>query len=340
MGGPSPRTGKAAPPVTPLHEIPEIAARLAQRAARTDQSERVPREHLDWLAGAGYFRLGLPADRKGVEAPAAARRECRELLAASCGVTTFVAAQHVSACGALAAVADAEEHLSGRRLSGICFAHLRRPGAPCVTATETGDGWTFDGVAPWFTGWGLFDETILGGTMPDGRYAFARVPLDAGGLTASEPMRLCAMQASATVALYLDRVHVPSESLLRIATDEDLAKETRQATVRNASPSLGVVRAAATLMGHDLFQEEADLLRAWMDHWDPDAATAEEVAAFRADATVLGIRAASALVVAAGGEANRLDHPAQRLAREATFYSLTQLTPELKRATVERLVAG
>lgn len=316
-----------------MPSLPEIAARLAQRAEATDRSDLVPREHMEWLAEAGYFHLGSRP-----EATPAYRRTCREMLAAACGVTTFVAAQHVSACGALAARPDLEDFLSGRTLAGICFAHLRRPGPPCVTATETGDGWTFDGVAPWFTGWGLFDEVVLAGTLPDGRFLFALV--ETRGLAGSPPIPLCAMQASATVALHLDAVRVPRERLLRIATAEDLQADTRQAMVRNASPSLGVVRAAAAIMGHDLFAEEADLLRAWMDAWEPSSATDEEIATFRADATVLGIRAAHALVVAAGGEANRLDHPAQRLAREATFYSLTQLTPELKRATVERLVAG
>lgn len=335
---PAPAPAKARPPV--LEILTPLAARLAQRAAETDQSRLVPREHLEWLAEAGYFRLGLP-EPHGISAPAAIRRTCREMLAAACGVTTFVAAQHVSACGAIAASPQAdglEEFLGGRRLAGICFAHLRRPGAPCVTATPDGDGWVFDGVAPWFTGWGLMDEVALAGTLPDGRFLFALVPLDSPGLTAGKPMELCAMNASGTVALHLQGV--PARRLLKIATEEDLARDTRLAMVRNASPSLGVVRAVAVLLGDDLFAEEVDLLRAWMDHWDPEAATDAEIAQFRAEATFLGIRAAHALVVAAGGEANRLDHPAQRLAREAMFYSLTQLTPELKRATVGLLVAG
>jgi len=52
----------------------------------------------------------------------------------------------------------------------------------------------------------------------------------------------------------------------------------------------------------------------------------------------LGVRAAHAAVIASGGAANSLDHPAQRLFREAMLYTLTGLTGELQAAVLGRLV--
>jgi hypothetical protein len=49
------------------------------------------------------------------------------------------------------------------------------------------------------------------------------------------------------------------------------------------------------------------------------------------------LRAASALVAATGGEAVALGHPGQRLVREATFYSIQAQSPDLRRATLDRL---
>ena len=52
----------------------------------------------------------------------------------------------------------------------------------------------------------------------------------------------------------------------------------------------------------------------------------------------LGVRAALAAVTARGGAANRRDHPAQRLYREAMLYALTQQTPELQRAILDEAI--
>ena len=59
--------------------------------------------------------------------------------------------------------------------------------------------------------------------------------------------------------------------------------------------------------------------------------------ALRARCIDLGMRAAHAAVTAGGGAANGLDHPAQRLFREAMVYTLVAQTRDLRVATLDRL---
>ncbi len=52
----------------------------------------------------------------------------------------------------------------------------------------------------------------------------------------------------------------------------------------------------------------------------------------------LARRATDALVAASGGGAMSLDHPAQRLSREATFYLIQAQTGDLRAATLARTI--
>jgi len=58
----------------------------------------------------------------------------------------------------------------------------------------------------------------------------------------------------------------------------------------------------------------------------------------RAWCVELGVRAAHAAVMTSGGAANLLDHPAQRIFREAMVYTLAAQTSDLQTAMLARLV--
>jgi alkylation response protein AidB-like acyl-CoA dehydrogenase len=51
----------------------------------------------------------------------------------------------------------------------------------------------------------------------------------------------------------------------------------------------------------------------------------------------LAVRAATALVTSVGGRAMAADHPAQRLLREAAFFTIQAQTPALRDATLAQL---
>jgi alkylation response protein AidB-like acyl-CoA dehydrogenase len=334
---------------------------LAPAAEATDQAELLPAGHLDRLAVAGLLGLAIPVEYGGRGAPRPVVREYQEILAAACGVTTFVQMQHVSAGGLIAGgenEALKRELLplmaAGARRCSLAFSHLRRPGPPMVRAARDGDAWTFDGVAPWLTGWGRMDEVVLAGTLADGRFLYVVAPLaESEGLRASPPMRLCAMSASGTVSLTLQGFRVPADRYLKTVTPEQMRANDLAAALGPTAFSLGVARAAAASVaalgdqrGSAALQEAAAALVAevtaaredvdrWAERVDSPSYAAE---AFRVRAWCieLGVRAAHAAAVAAGGSANRLDHPAQRRYREALAYTLLAQTRDVQAATLAR----
>lgn len=322
-----------------LERVRELAEDFRKVAEVTDQSPCVPREHLEKLAAADAFRLSVPQRYGGLEAPAATLWDAMETLAAGCGVTNFVQAQHVGGMGLLLRSQDDEligqflpPLMRGERFIGVAFAHVRRPRPTlCVE-----DGvWT--GYAPWFTGWSLMDHVVLAGSEPDGKHLF--VTADVSEIRASEPVQFSAMTASSTVTLVFEGQRLESQRVLFRQTREDMAAYDPMNQLRYSAPSLGCARAAARLLQEqgvapDEILREAEELRAKALSWQGDPAQALQV---RTRANALGLRAAQAALVAFGGGGNRREHPAQRLVREASFYFLSQLDPELRQSHLQYL---
>ncbi|WP_437594249.1 acyl-CoA dehydrogenase family protein [Sorangium sp. So ce1000] len=341
---------------------------LAPSANATDQAAMVPREHIRALADAGLLGIATPACYGGHGAPPRVAREVLEILAGACGVTAFVQMQHAAAC-ALIARGDNEalkervlpRFASGERFCTVGFSHVRRPGPPMVKVEPDGDGFRLDGTVPWLTGHGIADDAVIAGALPDGRLMYVLTSLEpVDSIEPSPPLRLSAMNASATVSLTLRDLRVGPEQVIATVTREQQAVRDVAGQLAPSALSLGAAGAAAALVA-DLaerrgsarlagaaraFEEEREAARAEVDAWaDRQEADrpetedhAEHAVRIRAWCIDLGVRAAHAAVAATGGSANLLDHAAQRLFREAMLYSLTAQTRDLQTATVERLL--
>lgn len=324
-----------------LQSLQPLLEQFRTAAAETDRSGRLPLEHLRALGEAGVFRLAVPVDRGGLGAAPNLLWEVNESLAAACGSTHFVQAQHQGGIGFLLRGNPQllrPEHLSGRCLCGVAFAHLRRPESP-VTVETTGDGWIFRGEAPWFTGWGLMDEVVLAGRDERGLDIYALVGLFQEGVTMLESPTLSAIQASSTVGLRLHELKVPRSSLVLSQTLEEMALRDFRSQLGYTALPLGLVREASRWVSNESVRERlgeraADLRRralAWSDR-------PQEALEIRASANLLALQAAQAAVVSCGGQANQLQHPANRLLRESSFYFLTQLNGPLREVALEKLV--
>ncbi|XXX82358.1 acyl-CoA dehydrogenase family protein [Sorangium sp. So ce134] len=365
MSPASPTPPAAADPAALLERARRLAALvLAPAANATDQAETVPRGHLRALADAGLLGIATPARYGGLGAPAPVAREVLEILAGACGVTAFVQMQHATAACALIARGDNEalkervlpRLASGERFCTVGFSHVRRPGPPMVRVEPDGDHVRLHGTVPWLTGHGLADDAVIAGTLPDGRLMYVLTPLAAGdAIEPSPPLRLSAMNASATVSLTLRDLRVDPEQVIATATREQQAARDVVGLLTPSALSLGVAGAAAALLA-DLAERRGDAhlagaaraleherddaraeVNAWADRPEAEG-FAEHAVRARAWCVELGVRAAHAAVAATGGSANRLDHAAQRLFREAMLYSLTSQTRDLQIATVQRLL--
>jgi alkylation response protein AidB-like acyl-CoA dehydrogenase len=312
---------------------------LAPAAEATDRAAVVPRSHLEALAGAGLMGLyGPPA------ASPAVVRQVYEVLAGACGVTFFVWVQHHAPVRMLAASANdglrdryLDDLCAGRVLGGVAFAYLRRPVPPAVVATPVPSGYRIDGEAPWVTSWGLAGVYAVAARMGD-QVLFFLLEGNPPEVRASPPLALAAMGASSTVRLAFDGLFVPQDDVMSVVPFERWQADDRTATAKPNPAAFGIAATCVRMLGDTPLAAELDDCRrrsyALADAPEPDLDALVEA---RAHSLELAVRAATALVVSTGGRAMSADHPAQRLLREAAFFTIQAQTPALRRATLTQL---
>ncbi len=351
---------------------------LAPHAQETDTGSAPRRENFRALAEAGLFGMAIPKAFGGLDVSPQAQRDVAELLASYCGVTTFTQAQHHGPSRMIANCPNSslKEALlpklaTGEWITGVSFAHLRRPGAPILSAEPVKGGYLLQGTAPWVTGWGVMNQFVFGATLPDGRFVYLWSPAnhadfpelfadttppsgDWGAMSVSPPIPLCGMNASATVILTFENWFIPQEHWMLESDRETMRRNDRSnvlgATAMPLGCSAGSVRVLcdtaekrgmpAIRRAANSFTREWEALKSEVLEWlnrqeDPNFTV--EALRIRAWCLDLGVRAAHAAITANSGSANMLTHPAQRLLREALFYTIQAQTQEVMDATLARL---
>jgi len=336
---------------------------LAPTAEATDQADAVPAGHLALLAEAGLFGIYGPTAHGGSGLAGPQARQVHRVLGGACGVTYFVWAQHQGLVLLLAATPNADLRdrwltrlCRGEVVGGTAFAHLRRDGPPAVLATRVDGGWKLEGEAPWATSWGRAGVYSVACFTDDGDVLWSLVEgTEQPGLSPSAPLRLAAMQATATVRLRFDGLVVPDDQvLLQVppdlwwAIDDSIAARLNPAVLGVAATALaqlGTVGGLADEVAHVLSAE----LAACGQHNEGLALAADgggggaaidDLSAGRAWGIDLAQRAAAALLTATGGRGMERAHPAQRLVREAAFYSIQALIAPGRDASLRQFLAS
>ncbi|MFG2886270.1 acyl-CoA dehydrogenase family protein [Streptomyces sp. NPDC048297] len=324
---------------------------LVPEAERVDQ-EGVPASHIEALKKSGLLGVAAPIAYGGSGAPPAVVRETTEILAGACCSTWFVQTQHhtpvqTAARGELPVRESLLGPLArGELLSGVAYAHLRAYPRVPVRVRREGGGRRFDGVVPWYTGWGLNDVMLLAGVTEEGEALFAFVEARAQpGLRPSPPMRLAALTAARTVSLELDGLWVPEEAVaLRTPLERWAIGDRAKRLITNPSV-FGITASALSLLDEDTavplrarLTDVRDRAYALADRPDPHG-QAGELLAVRAEAYELLGTATTAAIVAGGGRAMSLTSRAQRLAREGMFLLVQGQTAETRQAHL-RALAG
>jgi alkylation response protein AidB-like acyl-CoA dehydrogenase len=343
------------------HPLVTAAARLAADllfpgAADVDAGQ-VPRSHLEALAAAGLFGITAPLTAGGSAAPGPVARRVHEILAGADASTWFVYTQHMTPVRALVEYGGHDgvlaEMAAGRVIGGLAVAHLRRWPQRPVEATRLGGGWRLDGVAPWYTGWGLNDVALLFGASADAEVVCGLVPArPSSHLRASPPMRLAAMGSTLTVRLEVDGLVIPDADVVAVQPFSQWAAADRGPTVNPSPAVFGIARTALRLLdehgqeasepaaaqaaariGEQLARVRADAYRL-ID----EAGAAEQVERrleLRSCAHQLMVQATTAYVVACAGRAMSASSPAQRLAREAMFMLIQAQTAQARTAALQ-----
>lgn len=320
---------------------------------------------LDAMGGADLLALRRPHEFGGPQISEAAFRKFQEMSARFSGSLSFLMTQHQSAVSMLAKSENQalKEHFlphmgDGSKRMGIGFSQLRRPGPPVTQAITVKGGFRVSGLVPWVTGYSFFGWFLLGATLESGENMFAVVPLPPigqtiDGITVSAPMRLAAMEAPQTVSLTLDSFFLPESDVAFVkpaawAKTNDMINIVLQGHFALGCAQAGVdqIRAAMARRPNPATERAAELLDGAVAICRADAEgivsgfdtpLTNEKLQIRARAIELATRCAHAAVVAHGGAANAIDHPAQRIYREALVFSVSAQTTEILEATLDRL---
>lgn len=287
-------------------------------------------------------------------------RTFQEEVARASGALAFLQTQHQSAVGLIAKGSNdtlkAEilpKMANGERLVGIGFSQLRRPGPPLTKAVRVQGGYCIDGHVPWVTGHEFFGEFLIGAALPDGQSVFGLVPFieTALAIKFSKPMKLAAMDSARTVTAEFTDWFLPDENVVDVKPAgwilrNDMINITLQGffAIGCARAGVDVLRDAGEKRGNASILEaaghlEAEILECRTRLQQAQTLgedTTEEKLELRAWAIDLAGRCAHAAVAGSGGSANSVDHPAQRIMREAIVFTVSAQTEAIQRATLHR----
>lgn len=332
------------------------------RAEDIDQEPGVLGDVLAEMGAQQLMALKRPAAYGGPDVDEATFRRFQEETARTSGTLAFLQTQHQSAVAMLARSDNVELRdaylpfmADGRKLVGIGFSQLRRPGPPIMRAEATADGYVLNGTVPWVTGWSFYPEFLVGATLPDGRAVFAIVPLtEQPGMKISPPMRLAAMEAAMTVTVEFDSVTVPNRQVAFVReagwiANNDMINIALQGhfAIGCALGGLDIVQASFARRQEPFLADTYEALRAELEACREATTAAQKSAGeettderlrVRAWAVDLAFRCAQAAIVSSSGAANSLRHPAQRVYREALVFSVSAQTTSIMRATLGRLI--
>lgn len=349
---------------------------VAPKAQEIDRDPDALRRALQGLCDRNLMALKCPKEYRGPAISEEDFRKFQEECARASGALAFLQTQHQSATGLIARSdndALKAEYLpkmgNGEKLVGIGFSQLRRGGPPIMRAEETQGGYILNGHIPWVTGWDYYPEFIAGATLPDGQALFAIVPLQEGmsGETAvgripqtqptsikiSPVMKLAAMETPNTVTVDFEAFFVPVERVVFIQAatwikNNDQINIALQGhfAIGCAQAGLDILKVNAEKKGlpflteaHNALANELNLCREETKKAQAQAneETTQERLNVRAWAIDLAVRCAHAAVTSSSGAANSINHPAQRVYREALVFTVSAQTPEIMEATLRRI---
>lgn len=344
-------------------DVDSVMAILGPTAAANDR-HGVHRDTIDHLARAGL--LGSPLT------PAAAQRELAETIAGCDATTWFCWVQHQSPLRMLEQATVTEltpdvealqasllpDLRSGRRLAAVAFAHLRRPGPANPAATRVTGGWRLVGSLDWVTSWDIADVVMV---MAQGTGADADVIvcayLPAGhsrestpGVEPGLPLSLLAMSGTHTRPIVLTDAFVKDAQVVAVIDREEWLA-TDAVSSANANPAaFGLTRGAVAELDLLARQREDEKLAAVVDALvdecrsirrrayaaidDPEVTVADRLE-LRAASLDLGVRAATAVVIARAGAAMRSGHETERRVREALFLQVQAQTAASRAASLD-----
>lgn len=332
----------------------DLLPSLTADAARLEV-DGVVRADTQPLVDAGLYGLYAPPELGGAPTPAE-QREVAELLAGASPELWFVWFQHSPVMKMTSTTTNTDLRdrylaglVSGELQGGVSYSHLRSA-TPGITAVRDGEDFVLTGRQPWCTGWGLNDLVLVGAVVPEtDEVVFGLLPSgDAPGVRSTGLLGLAAMGGTQTHALAYDGYRLPGSMVVNVLPFEAFKAVDALSNANVQPPTFGVALAALDLLEAKSPPTAEALRTRVLDVRErayrlldevPAHEQTEERLALRAQALLLGLECATALLTASGGAGMALSHPAQRLLRAASFMVVHSQAAGIKAATLD-LLAG
>jgi alkylation response protein AidB-like acyl-CoA dehydrogenase len=351
-----------------LLEIAESYLResVAPVASEIDENPLALKEALQGMGNRSLLALRVPKSWGGAQVSEETYRRFQQLVPRYSGALAFLQTQHQSAAEMLTNSENESlkrQYLpymgTGQVLVGVGFSQLRRQGDPPVKAIPVEGGYQLEGEVPWVTGFGFFQDFIVGAALPDGRAVYGMVPFietcqDAGGAIAfSEPMELGAIASTNTVTATLTNWFLAEEHVVFVKRAGAIHENDKKNVLYHGFSALGCARAGLDILEaahsskqlpflklafESLNEEVTRCNAAMLQALQPESQSWEERLQLRAWAINLAVRCANAAVTVSSGAANYRYHAAQRVYREALVFTVSGQTTAVMEATLARLV--
>lgn len=313
--------------------------KIADRANALDQSGEWVADDLADLATAGAMGWAVPAEHGGQDLDGFALQDRYEQIAAASLATALAFSQRDAAVGFIEKAENAKlcDELLPRLARNevwttIGISHITtstQPGA--LTAMVTDGGIELNGTIPWATGSGYSDFLVAAARVKGGEPVIFVLPTDRPGVRVGESLPLAALTAAHTSAVHCENVKLGRDLLLTGPAADAMGGRSRSVRIGQAFAALGLTVGALRLIAkidHPSAKAAHETLRGQLHELRQSVHTANEhvdphdlqtVPMLRSELNSLALRATHAAVTLHKGTALRVDHPAQRLAREALF---------------------
>ncbi|MGN6725761.1 MAG: acyl-CoA dehydrogenase family protein [Tepidisphaeraceae bacterium] len=316
-----------------------ILTDIAARANPHDRTGAWPGDDLQQLAEIGAMRWAIPKAFGGDDLTPLQLQDRYELLAAASLATALIFTQRDAAVGFIEVSGNEplkQELLpalaSHAKWTTIGISHLTTSTqAGSLQAIRTDTGLRLNGMIPWSTGADHADFIVAGARVQDGNPVIFVLPTDRPGLRINAALPLATLSAAHTSSIECRDVQIESHLLLAGPSSDAMTARKRSVHVSQAFAALGLIRGALELLAQvkhgsastaldSLTQQYRELrhsvhaLNTRTDDHDLQSGPL-----IRSELNNLALRATHAAVTVHKGSSLRLDHPAQRLAREALF---------------------
>ena len=337
---------------------------ISSIANTLDQSPEALYKAVLGLGQHHWLALRLPCEWGGMGLSAIAFWRFQILLARYSGALCFLQAQHQGAATLLLKSSNQflkESYLphlsSGNKLLGVGFSQLRRLGEPVMKAIPMPGGYQLNGVVPWVTGAGIFQDFIVGASLPNGEAVYGLVPLQegqqigGGWLKLSKPLDLAAMNSTRTAIASFENWFLEEDLVISRQPPGAIHGQDRHNVLNHGFFALGCGWAALDILEAAAKKKTFPFLFKAFHHWKSQLTCLEEKMLnsldssilyeeqlrWRSQAITLAGKCAHTAVAVSSGEANLLAHPAQRVYREALMFTVSGQTTDVMEATLKEL---